>query len=384
MDNPPLDELRSRSLTDAALALTSAKGVILHRWREAVAEVIPESDELTRRQFEDSIPELLDRISAALASDVSATTDELIALSPAHGRTRFHQEFSLNQLLIEYHLLRRIVLGEMSGTLERALTVEESIAVNQAIDVALRQSAVSYADQKSAELKIETAAMTKFLSFLSHDLRGGLNGAVLMIEVLKRDLASDQRHLGAVEDLEVVRRSMLDTVTTMERFLNAEKLRHGRMPVHTAEINVAEMLDELHKGFAYHLLDAGMEMEIAAQPGLRIRSDRQLLVMVLQNLISNAIKYGRRGKVRISAISDGQAPPDVKCRFTVTDNGPGIAPEKLADLFAPFSRGETYGQRGIGLGLFIARQAADLLGAKLWAEFAVGQGTSFMLDLTQA
>ena len=65
----------------------------------------------------------------------------------------------------------------------------------------------------------------------------------------------------------------------------------------------------------------------------------------------------------------------------VKDRGIGIAPEVLARLFKPFERGETYGQKGTGLGLTIARQAAELLGAKLSAESKPGEGAAFHLDL---
>jgi signal transduction histidine kinase len=65
----------------------------------------------------------------------------------------------------------------------------------------------------------------------------------------------------------------------------------------------------------------------------------------------------------------------------VIDQGPGIAEDKLSQLFAPFSRGETHGQPGTGLGLSIARQAADVLGAKLWAESKPGEGSTFHLEL---
>jgi signal transduction histidine kinase len=370
-------------MPEAGAAVTSAKQQILARWRSSVTTTLPQSDELTRRQLEDSLPQLLDRIAAALASSNPSTTEELIALSPDHGRTRYHQEFSLNQVLIEYHILRRIVLEEMTNVLGRELATDESVAVNQSIDVGLRQAAVAYADHQTANLKVEAAAMTKFLSFLSHDMRGGLNGAVLMIEVLKRELAGEEKFAAAVEDLDVVRRSILDTVAMMERFLSAEKLRHGRMPVKISTIDVDKLLAELQKGFAYQLKDKGIEMETRIEPTeLKISSDRELLTMVLQNLISNAIKYTRRSNVGLAAVAGGGAvPKDVLCRFMVSDKGPGIAPEKLATIFAPFARGETYGQKGVGLGLFIARQAADLLNAKLWAESKPNEGTTFYFDL---
>ncbi len=68
-------------------------------------------------------------------------------------------------------------------------------------------------------------------------------------------------------------------------------------------------------------------------------------------------------------------------RITVGDTGPGIESSKLEKMFAPFVRGETHGQEGSGLGLSIARQAADLMGAKLWAESEVGKGSKFHLEL---
>ncbi len=377
-----MDHLRWRAMPEAGAAIRAAKQAILTRWRNSVTMTLPQADELTLRQLEDDLPLVLDRIAAALTSDNPSSTEELIALSPDHGRTRYHQEFSLNQLLIEYHILRRIVLEEMTIVLNRSLAIEECIAVNQSIDVSLRQAAVAYADHQTASLKVEAAAMTKFLSFLSHDMRGGLNGAVLMIEVLKRELAGEPKFAPAVEDLDVVRRSILDTVSMMERFLNAEKLRHGRMPVKIATIDVPTLVAELHKGFAYQLKDKEIEMETSIDPpALQISSDRELLTMVLQNLISNAIKYTRRTNVGLAARGGKAVPANVLCRFMVSDKGPGIAPEKLQSIFAPFARGETYGQKGVGLGLFIARQAADLLGAKLWAESAPGQGTTFYFDL---
>ena len=65
----------------------------------------------------------------------------------------------------------------------------------------------------------------------------------------------------------------------------------------------------------------------------------------------------------------------------VTDQGQGIPRDKLGELFGAFTRGDTHGQPGVGLGLSIARQAADVMGAKLWAESTVGEGSTFFLEL---
>jgi signal transduction histidine kinase len=378
MEQPPTDELRKSSRIDLGAALLAAKQNITAQWREEVRRVLPGADELTRKQLDDSLPELLDRIAVALSTDQPDATESLQARAPEHGATRYHQDFSINQLLVEYQILRRITMHEMSRALGRDLRVSELMAINEAIDLAMNPAVVAFVDHQARAIQSETAALTKFLSFISHDLRGGLNGAMLMIEVLKRQLQQHPNFAEAVEELDVVRRSILETVGTMERFLYAERLRLGKMPVAVADVSVQGLLADVQKNAMYLLQDAGMQLVASVQPeDLTIASDRQLLVMVLQNLISNAIKYGRRGEVRVEATT----PPGMKCRFSVVDHGPGIAPEKLSDLFAAFARGETYGQKGVGLGLYIAKQATDLLGGQLSVESQPGKGSTFYLDL---
>jgi signal transduction histidine kinase len=202
---------------------------------------------------------------------------------------------------------------------------------------------------------------------------------MLMIEVLRRDLSQDPKYGESVEDLDGMRRSMLDTVATMDRFLNAEKLRRGRMPIKIEPIDVASVFQEVARTLAHE--SSGQQVEIDPDAVPVVQSDRELLMMILSNLLSNAIKYGRGNPVRLTGRCGGELGEKVACRISVMDRGPGIPPDKIASLFAPFARGETYGQKGVGLGLYIARQAAELLGARLWAESTSGQGATFHLDI---
>lgn len=363
-------------MPDVAAALRAVEDELLAQWRAKVLETLPAADELTMQQLEDHLPMLIDKIAAALEASEPQPTNELIAISPVHGETRFHQNFNLNELLIEYHILRRVMLEHVSEELGRDLDMEESVALNVGIDTALRRSVVSFSEHQAIELKSEANALTKYLSFLSHDLRGSLNGAVLMIEVLKRELQSETRFKESLEDLDTMRRSMLDTVATMDRFLHAERLRRGKMPVKLGPVNVKNLLEEIARSFAYQAKERKIAIEVSASENCMEVSDRELLTMILQNLTSNALKYGRDQVKLVAHPSNGQC-----IRISVIDRGPGIAPDKLQTLFAPFTRGETYGQSGIGLGLSIARQAADLLGARLWAESEAGQGAAFHLEL---
>src|SRR5262245_22251298 len=114
----------------------------------------------------------------------------------------------------------------------------------------------------------DTAVMSRFLSFLSHDLRGGLNGAVLMVEVLRRQFQNDAKYAGVVEDLDVVRRSILDSVATMDRFLSAEKLRLGRLTVSIAPVDATVLVQDIQKCLAPQVADDQVELSVNIPPGL--------------------------------------------------------------------------------------------------------------------
>jgi len=377
MKQPPLDVLRHESLPEMAEALRRCAPRILSIWRQRVVEVLPQADELTRKQLDNSIPQLLQQLADALESQRDKPTDRMIADAPAHGETRFHQEFNINELMIDYQLLRRTVIEELFEQLKRPMTDRETIGLHSGLDVAMRQAATEFAKHLSDEISSEAETMSKYLSFLSHDLRGGLNGAILMIEVLKRDLANEPQFASSMDDLDVVRRSMLETVATMDRFLHAERLRRGKMPVRIGEVDLKELLTSVVRNAGYQLSEHKSRVDLDVGEPTKIQGDRDALVIILQNLLSNAIKYSAGKPVKIAT----RPRKEGGVRISVIDQGPGIAPEKMQVLFAPFTRGETYGKKGIGLGLTIARQAATLLNGQVTAESELGHGATFHIDL---
>ncbi len=339
-------------------------------------ETLPMADQLTFEQLRDDIPKVLEQVAKALESDQPHPTQELVDISSSHGTTRFHQSFNLNELLVEYQMLRPIVVEEIMQQLRRRPDAAEVVALNAGLDVAARRAAVQFVEHQNKQLVAATEAQSKYLSFLSHDLRGGLNGVFLMIEVIKRELVREPRFAESIEDLDVIRRQIFETVGTMDRFLHAERFRKGKVQVRPGPINLKNLISEISAQFAYQAKDKGIELRSDADGAGDVRSDKELLTLILQNLVANGIKYTSEGEVRLTAGVDGDG-----WRLGVSDDGPGIDESKLSELFAPFVRGETYGQPGVGLGLSIARQAAEVLGAKLWAESKPGTGSKFYLRL---
>ena len=379
MDHPSLELLSGRAYPELARALRASIHAVTHRWVDVVTESLPSADQLTFGQVRDDMPHVLEQVAKALESDQPFATRKLERITLLHGETRFHQNFRLEELMTEHSILRPIVLEEVTARLGRPMSVGEVSALMAALDLVTRQAHLEFVEHQTRQLHAANEAQSKYLSFLSHDLRGGLNGVCLMIEVLKRELASEERFKESVDDLDMMRRSIFDTIATMDRFLHAERFRKGKVQVRPSRVNLRHLLMDVVAQFTYQAKDKSVELTIDAPAESTINSDKDLLSMILQNVTSNAIKYGPRAPVSLSATPIGNN--GGAWRLSVADQGPGIPPEKMASLFATFTRGETQGQPGVGLGLSIARQAADLLGAKLWAESDGEKGTTFHVEV---
>ena len=376
-ERPIVDLVDARPFPELAAALRECAPEALRRWEAMVREVLPVADGLTFDQLRDDMPDVLEQMAASLESDHRAQTQELLKAVPKHGVVRYHQSFSLAEMLIEYDLLRALVMEEVVTRLSRAVEPAEVVALDAALSLAGRRSVLAFVNHQSAALKNATEAQRKYLSFLSHDLRGGLNGMFLMIEVLKRELAGEERFAETVKDVDSMRRTLLETVGTMDRFLHAERFRQGKVQLKPAPVNLRHLLNEIVAQYNYQAKEKGLLLRVETPADCQIVSDRELLVLIIQNLLSNAVKYAERGEILVS----GNVGKEGTCVVSVRDEGPGMEPERLAELSGAYARGETHGKPGMGLGLSIAKQAADFIGAELWAESEKGRGSTFFVRI---
>ncbi len=225
------------------------------------------------------------------------------------------------------------------------------------------------------QLKSSNEVQAKFLSFLSHDLRGELNGVLLTVELLKHQLSAETRMAQSVEDLDAIRGAIFGAVGVMDRFIKAERLRHGRIVPKNVQIDAGQLLAEVAAEFAAEAKAKGIELVIESPRPVQITTDKDVLKMILQNVISNAVKFSSRGTVRLKAEpAEGPLGP----RIWISDQGPGITIERRANLFDPFVGG---GQvPGKCIGLYLVRQATDLLEAKLSVDSNPGSGAVFAFE----
>jgi signal transduction histidine kinase len=377
-----LDLLTYHAFPRLASALRSRSDVIIQKWETAVRAMLPAADELTLLQLRNSLPAILQEIIDVFESNKPHETRELIEGSKSHGSTRFHESYSIRELIIEYQLLRRIIIEQISEDLNEVLDTRSTVALNMAIDTALQSGVVTFTEDLQQQIKASAEAQSKYLSFLSHDLRNHLNRATLHLQLLAAKLAQSPEYSESVEDIRSVNRSILQTISGMDRILQAEQLRQGSMEPDIQPVDLNFVLKDVAKQLYPEAKSKGLELDVDVPEDARAGSDEGLLTLVLHNLLCNAIKYSAKGKVKITAVNKSNG-EEREWVISISDQGPGIAPENLRHLFEAFRRGNTYGTPGVGLGLSIASHATKLLGGMLEVESKVNDGSTFRLVLPQ-
>ena len=377
-----LDLLARRPLPDLAEALRSRVKPILAQWKELVVDALPHiTRSLSGDDLEDSLPGILNAIADALESDDPKETQKLMERSPSQGVTRFQQNYSVGEVAIEDRLLRRVMVEQVDEALGRRASVEEEIALHTALDIMLQQSVVAYVEHQNRRLRRAAEAELQYVSFLSHDISNGLGSLLLWLKVLRLKLDESPGFTEEVAALETAQSAITGTLEGMGRLLQAERLRHqNSAPPPTAVVNLRELAFEVVSQFIPVADQKGLKVVLTIPSEAAVISDPQLIRLVLQNLVGNAVKYSLEGTVRVSATAGKSAKGDGWV-ISVSDEGPGIAEEHRERIFEAFRRGDMHGPNGVGLGLAIASRAAKLLGTELTVESKLGIGSTFRFAL---
>lgn len=379
-DSLAVDLLETHSFPEVASAVKARIDRILMRWEAAVQEELPGADELTLTQVRDHIPLILERFAHALESDQAADTESLRSVSRSHGEIRFQQNYNVREFIVEYRLLRRIVMEEIHEASGGELSVSEMIVLDMGIDTALQQGLLTFIDYQKQRIEHATAAESKYLRFLSHDLRNNLSQVTFVLELLGERLDELPEFADDVHDIHAAHRTIMETMAGMEKLLQAERLRKGAIEPKAEAVNLHDLVSDVARQ-AQGLADKkGLKIDVSIPADASVVTDREVLTLALQNLVNNACKYSKEGTVRLLAspwAEDGRG----GWSLSVSDQGPGIAREQMGHLFEAFARGDTHGQPGVGLGLAIASQAAKLLGARLTVTSELGNGATFNILL---
>jgi signal transduction histidine kinase len=376
--NPLILQLTHPPFTVVAEIIRSGADEITHEWDAAVRQAMPQMRHLTFDELKDSAPQILMAIADALASDDPEVIRDLVSRAPSQGLSRFRLNFDVAEVMQEDRLLRAIIVSYVETELTRQMDAPEYAALHAAVDVMLQRSVIALVDQQKSQLRAAAERELKYLSFLSHDLNNHLYGVTLSLHELGCQLRKATGFDGAAESLVRAQNSIHTTVKGMRRLLDHEMLRKSGEEPKFLPVDLQSLVTKVAEQFSQEAYAKGVGLAVEVRPGTVVASDGELLSLVLQNLIGNGVKYSSGGTVRIG--SDGAAEGG-RPVIWVSDQGPGIAPEKIGHIFEAFKRGEVHGQRGVGLGLSIASQAAKHLGAELTVDSELGIGSTFRLKL---
>ncbi|WP_062733693.1 hybrid sensor histidine kinase/response regulator [Sphingobium abikonense] len=258
-------------------------------------------------------------------------------------------------------------LKETAETLERR--VVERTGELQAEVAERRQIEAELMDAKVAAEKANLSK-TRFLAAASHDLLQPLNAARLFVAALgDRRLALPTRALVSQTS------TALDSVEDLlEALLEISRLDAGAIQAEVSAFPLDRLLDTLRVEFAPMARSAGLSLHIEGEP-VWVRSDIRLLRRILQNFLSNAVRYTQKGAVRLHCQMSDDA-----VEIGVTDTGPGIPPDQQQLIFEEFRRFDNR-QSGKGLGLAIVRRASDMLRHPVTVQSSAGKGATFSIKV---
>ena len=220
-------------------------------------------------------------------------------------------------------------------------------------------------------------AKSEFLATMSHEIRTPLNGVLGMAHAL----AAEQLTPAQREKLDVIQRGGEALLSVLNNVLDLSKIEAGRIMLEDGVADIDRIAHGVQAIFSAIALEKDIALTVTLSPeaGGRWRGDAMRVQQILQNLVSNAVKFTERGRVGIEAFTD-----DGALMLRVSDTGPGVPLDVQAEVFDAFTQADASTTRrfgGSGLGLSICRALARLMGGDITLQSVVGLGSTFTVRL---
>lgn len=242
------------------------------------------------------------------------------------------------------------------------------------------------------ELALNSKYKSEFLANMSHELRTPLNSIILLSKLLnkKKDNLSER---GRAEYVEEIHKSAHSLMALINDVLDVSKIEAGEMRYNVKEIRLSDILTSVAHSFDLLAKENGLQFtaENRLEPDFMIKTDPMRVEQVLNNFLSNAIKFTENGSVRIIAYAPSQKETEQLTlqkqnviAFSIEDTGIGIDKKNLDNIFEAFKQADSSDERrfkGTGLGLSISKVIASSLGGAISVESVPGEGSTFTVYL---
>ncbi len=296
----------------------------------------------------------------------------------ANFRTMPDDSFVVTMTDVSAQIKAAKLLEQSKEELEKRVDerTHELRRLNEILQDEVHRHELTAADLERARKAAEAANLgkTRFLAAASHDLLQPLNAARLYLSALEASPLVDP---GARRLLDNIAKAFQSTEALLSTLLDISKMDAGGYRPRIAAVDVGELFETLEAEFGALARQKGLRLRSVACSAV-VRSDAQLLRRIVQNLLSNALKYTDGGSILLGARRRGD-----HLSIEIHDSGPGIAAENHLAIFEEFRRMAPAGTTtsGLGLGLAIVKRAADLLGHQIGLNSHVGRGSCFSLTV---
>ena len=243
--------------------------------------------------------------------------------------------------------------------------------------IASKNKLIEVNNQKLKELNEEK---NRLIRIVAHDLKNPVTSALSLAEMLKSKFSSLSPD--EAQSLSLIRRSLRRMYDMINKILDIKAIDAKKINIEFEAVNVQQVLNYLIEMFT----------NMANQKHIQVKADidevyalvdRNYFIQIIENLLSNALKFSDKGKtIHIRALDF-----EDKCRIEIQDHGPGISQLDLAHLFKenqPLSAQPTDGESSNGLGLSIVKKFVDVMGGKVWCESKIGKGATFIVEFEKA
>jgi two-component system CheB/CheR fusion protein len=241
-------------------------------------------------------------------------------------------------------------------------------------DITERKQAARALEVAKQQADQANMSKSRFLGAASHDLRQPLQTLALLQGLLAKIVEGEKAHklLTRFDEALGAMTNMLNTL------LDINQIEAGAVRAEMTDFSIGEQLDRLKEEFTYHAQAQKLILRVV-RCGLSVRSDQRLLEQMIRNLLSNALKYTKRGKVLLGCRRHGDF-----LRIEVWDTGIGIADGEIQAIFEEYHQIDNPARqrsRGLGLGLSIVQRLGVLLGHRVHVRSHPGRGSVFIIDV---
>lgn len=342
-------------------------------WRSKVREV-PAARRLDRATLDNHIRVLLDQLAEALlrAQQKPLTTPGNEGQARNHGLSRFHEDFSLTELVAEYNALRDAI-QEFAEANRISIAGRVNMIVNRTLDKAIAVAVQAFSEHKTLEIQKQRE---EHLSFVVHDLRTPLAAISTAAKIIDQALPTKDervsRMMGIVHRNATRLNALISSV--LQQTVNVYSAAEGRFPakIERREFDLWPVIEELAHDVQPLAEPRGVRIKSDVPNDCVVFADPTLLTQVFQNLLSNAIDHTTNGEIIIAA----QSKPEGGVHCWVRDTGEGIPEDRIGKIFDKLES-DPRKKGGLGLGLAVVKQIVEAHGGQITVASKPGQGSIF-------